>query len=92
MNTDSQSNWNFVTSNLLPDGNGGWTPMPALLTPDEAIRYLRLDTIKIKNPDATLRRYREAGQLKAVQISKRVFYPKKELDSFIQRLTEENPR
>jgi len=35
-------------------------PNPELLTEDEAIRYLRLDTIGIKNPDETLQRYRTA--------------------------------
>lgn len=82
----------FASAAVLPDGNGGFTPCPELLTEDEAIRYLRLDTIDIKNPSATLRRYREAVLLRAVQISKRIFYPKTELDAFVQRLMEKNPR
>lgn len=63
----------------MPDGKGGFRPCPDLLTEDEAILYLRLDTIKIRNPAATLRRYRDAGLLRAVQISKSVFYPRIEL-------------
>lgn len=77
---------------VLPDGNGGFTPCPELLTEQEAIRFLRLDTIDIKNRSATLRRYREAGVLRGVQISKKVFYSHKELVLFIERLTEKNPR
>ena len=77
---------------VLPDGNGGFTPCPELLTEDEAIRFLRLDTVNIKDPAATLRRYRDAGLLRAVQISKKIFYPRAELELFVMRLMEQNPR
>lgn len=68
------------------------TPCPELLTEAEAIRYLRLDTIDIEDPAATLRRYREAGRLRGTQVSKRIFYRRVELDRLVERLTEENPR
>ncbi len=67
-------------------------PCPELLTEEEAIRYLRLDTVDISDPVATLRRYREQGKLRATQVSKRLFYRRVELDRFLARLTEENPR
>ncbi len=67
-------------------------PCPELLTEEEAIRYLRLDTVNIDNPSATLRRYREMQLLRATQVSKRLFYQRKELDAFLDRLTEHNPR
>ena len=67
-------------------------PCPELLTEDEAIRYLRLDTINIGNPADTLRRYREQGLLRGTQVSKRVMYRRIELDRFLERLTEHNPR
>ena len=63
-------------------------PCPELLTEEETIRYLRLDTINISNPSVTLRRYRERGLLRGTQISKRVFYRRAELDRFIERVTE----
>ena len=68
------------------------TPCPVLLTEEEAIRYLRLDTINIKDPAATLRRYREQGLLKGTQISKKIFYQRVELERFLERITDENPR
>ena len=68
------------------------TPCPELLTEEEAIRYLRLDTVDIVDPKATLRRYREQGLLKGTQVSKRIFYRREELDRFLDRITEENPR
>ena len=67
-------------------------PCPELLTEGEAVRYLRLDTINISDPSATLRRYREQRLLRGTQISKRIFYWRAELDRFIERATEGNPR
>lgn len=68
------------------------SPCPELLTEDEAIRYLRLDTVNIKDPSATLRNYRKRRMLLGTQVSKKVFYRRTELDAFLQRLTEGNPR
>ena len=59
-------------------------PVSPLLTEDEAISYLRLDTINIGDPAGTLRRYREQGLLKGTQVSKRVFYLREELDAFLR--------
>ena len=63
-----------------------------LLTELEAIEYLRLNTVDIKNPSATLRRYRDGGLLRGTQVSKRVFYLRAELDQFLTRVTDQNPR
>ena len=67
-------------------------PVSPLLTEAEAISYLRLDTINIADPAATLRRYREQGLLRGTQVSKRVFYLRNELDAFLRRATDANPR
>jgi len=68
-------------------------PCPELLTEEEAIRYLRLDTIRgLRNPGETLARYRAVGLLRGTQVSKSVFYRRIELDRFLDRLTSENPR
>ncbi len=68
------------------------TPCPELLTEEEAIRYLRLDTVDIRNRKATLRRYREQGLLRGTQVSKRVFYRRVELERFLASITENNHR
>lgn len=66
---------------------------PELLTEAEAVRYLRLDTIRgLRNPGETLARYRAMGLLRGTQVSKSVFYRRVELDRFLERLTNENPR
>ncbi len=75
-----------------PDGYRLGDPCPYLLTEAEAIRYLRLDTIGIANPDDTLRRYRDMGLLRATQVSKKLFYLRRELDLFLARITERNAR
>jgi hypothetical protein len=68
------------------------TPAPELMTEPEAVRYLRLDTVDISDPASTLRRYRDMNLLRATQVSKRLFYRRVELDRFLERLTESNPR
>lgn len=69
------------------------SPCPELMTEEEAIRYLRLDTIRgLRNPKETLARYRAMGMLRGTQVSKRIFYRRVELDRFLDRVTAENPR
>ena len=81
----------YIAANAIIPGDPP-QPCPELLTENEAIRYLRLDTIDIKNPSGTLLRYREQGLLRATQVSKRVFYKRTELDRFLERITDQNPR
>lgn len=67
-------------------------PCPELLTEDEAIRYLRLDIIDVENPEETLRRYRKQGLVRGTQVGKCVRYRRQELERFLERITESNPR
>jgi len=67
-------------------------PCPEVLTEDEAVRYLRLDTIRIANPAATLLRYRKLGLLRGTQIGKKVCYRRVELEKFLEKITDKNPR
>lgn len=82
----------LMTPVVLPDGNGGFTSCPELLTEEEAIRYLRLDDIKIEDPAGTLRYYRKKGFLRATQVGKSIRYRRVELEQMLDRLTEDNPR
>jgi hypothetical protein len=68
------------------------TPCPDLLTEEEAIRYLRLDIIDIDKPEDTLRRYRKLGLIRGTQVGKCVRYRRQELERFLERITEQNPR
>jgi hypothetical protein len=77
---------------VLPDGNGGFTPCPELLTEEDTIRFLRLDSIGVENPANTLRYYRKKGLLRATQVGKCIRYRRIELERLLDRLTEDNPR
>jgi hypothetical protein len=68
------------------------SPVPEVLTAEEACRYLRLDEIDIEDPTGTLNYYRKRGLLRATQVGKCVRYRRIELDRLLDRLTDENPR
>lgn len=63
-----------------------------LYTPEEAICYLRLDKMGLKNPRLTLDYYRKKGLIRAIQISRCIMYLKEELDNFLKRIAEHNSR
>jgi hypothetical protein len=66
----------------------GSTPAPYVLTSDEAIKFLRIDTNGTKHPEATLEHYQQAGLLFPVTIGKCRKYPLPELLRFIDRLSQ----
>ena len=77
----------LATPTVLPDGNGGFTPCPNLLTEAEAVLYLRLDTLGRKDPTKTLQYYREKHLLKATRIGNVNFYTRESLDEFLATMT-----
>lgn len=87
MKATDNRNFTFTAPAVLPDGNGGFSPCPELLTEAEAIRYLRLDIDGPAKPENTLRYYREKKKLKGTRIGKRVFYARKALDEFLEKMT-----
>lgn len=77
---------------VLPDGNGNFMPCPELLTEQEAIRFLRLDSVKIEDPANTLKYYRQKGFLRATQVGKCIRFRRVELEKLLDKLTDANPR
>ena len=73
-------------------GPGGPQPCPDLLTAEEAVRYLRLDLLKLADPLETLARYRAEGRLRGTQVGRAVRYRRIELERFLDRQTDLNPR
>lgn len=71
-----------INTVYMPDGS----IMPELLTEQEAILFLRLDTEN--NSTRSLKYYRDKGQLRAVKIGTNLLYPKQELFDFIQIATD----
>ena len=88
----TKDSYSFTSPAVLPDGNGGFTPCPDLMTEDEAIRFLRLDNINTEVPSNTLRYYRNKGLLRATQVGKCIRYRRIELEKLLERLTDANPR
>ncbi len=64
------------------------TPVPELLTEQEAIKFLRLDDGNTQKPSLTLQYYRSEGFLRATKVGKRLRYLKSELMNFLNILTE----
>jgi hypothetical protein len=64
------------------------TTVPDLLTEQEAIRYLRLDTNGPKHPEITLQHYRQEGLLRPTRVGKHLRYTKSELLRFLEEQTE----
>lgn len=65
----------------MPDG----TPAPAIMTTDEVIRFLRLDQIAVKKPEATLDYYRQRG-LPAKQIGRAVRFVLSDVMEFVRTM------
>ena len=61
---------------------------PELLTEEEAIRFLRLDTIPDVDARKSLERYRQSGKLRSTRIGRRLMYHIDELRRFIASQTE----
>ncbi|MBL7152074.1 MAG: hypothetical protein ISS79_00015 [Phycisphaerae bacterium] len=80
----------IAASDLMPDGNGGWQPVPKVLTPAEAVRYLGLDNFAGDNPVVCLERYRKIGKLKGTYLSRTHGFTVKALDDFLDGQTKTN--
>lgn len=68
---------------FMPDGS----PAPYVLTAEEAIKFLRLDTNGTKHPETTLQHYINEGLLIPITIGKCRKYPLPELVRFVERLS-----
>ena len=69
----------------MPDGS----PAPYVLTAQETIIFLRLDTNGTKHPEATLEHYQKEGLLIPITIGKCRKYPLPEILRFIDRLSQQ---
>ena len=83
MNNTAEETDTSQAVHYMPDGK---TIMPELLTEQEAIIWLRLETED--NPSRTLKYYRDKGQLRGVKIGMNFLYPKQELLNFIDIATD----
>ncbi len=82
------SNNNIITLQgpfYMPDG----TPAPFVMTEEEPIKFLRIDTNKTKRPEMTIQFYINKQLLTPIKIGKFRKYPLSELLKFIENLHDE---
>jgi hypothetical protein len=64
------------TAAVIPDGNGGFTPCPELLTEDELIKFLRIPLIsKANNYNNVIENLKRMHDLPCIHICKQPLYP-----------------
>ncbi len=92
MDEEKNTSMGIALTNAMPDGKGGWQPVPSLMTEQEVIRFLRLDAED--NPDLvqTLARYRNAGQLVAIKVGRWNRYRRQDVEDFLARKSEQKQR
>ena len=61
------------------------TSLSGLLTQEEAVRLLRLDSLKLKRPKEALRYLRRTGQISYVKVCGKVLFPRASLEEYIRR-------
>ena len=76
-------NNNYKGIYYMPNGE----VMCELLTEQEAIKFLRLDSDGPQHPELTLQHYRKEGLLKATRVGKRLRYLRTELLKFLEEKT-----
>jgi hypothetical protein len=77
---DNSSTYNSVNSVItpavLPDGNGGYTSCPDLLTEDELIRFLRIPAVsKAEDYSNVIANLKRMHDLPCIHICKQPLYP-----------------
>lgn len=86
------NNVSVALAEVMPDGQGGWQPVPSLMTEQEVIRFLRLEAGDDSDPTQTLARYRNAGQLVAIKVGRWNRYRRQDVEDFLTRKSEQKQR
>jgi len=82
----------IALTEVMPDGLGGWQPVPSLMTEEEVVRFLRLDAEDGTDPAQTLARYRNAGQLVAIKVGRWNRYRRQDVENFLAQKSEQKQR
>ena len=89
---EKSNNMSMALAEAMPDGQGGWQPVPSLMTEAEVIRFLRLDAEDGSDPIQTLARYRNTGQLVAIKVGRWNRYRRLDVEDFLARKSEQKQR
>ena len=73
---------------VLPDGNGGLVPCPALLTEEELIRFLRIPAVSsAKNHHNVVENLKRIHGLPRIHICGKPLYPREAIKQWIRERT-----
>ena len=89
---ETHNHLNLAWAEAVPDGQGGWQPVPSLMTEQEVIRFLRLGAEDGCDPAQTLARYRNAGQLVAIKVGRWNRYRRQDVEDSLAHKSEEKQR
>ena len=78
----------LVMTAVLPDGNGGFTPCPELLTEEELILFLRIPRISTaKDYRNVIENLKRMHGLPRIHICGRVLYPREAIEEWVKNKT-----
>ena len=78
----------FITPAVLPDGNGGFTVCPELLTEEELIAFLRIPKVsKSKDYHNVIENLKRMHDLPRIHICGKPLYPLDEIREWVKRKT-----
>ena len=85
---DEKTSNSFVTPAVLPDGNGGFTVCPELLTEEELIAFLRIPKVsKSKDYHNVIENLKRMHDLPRIHICSKPLYPLDEIREWVKRKT-----
>ena len=84
MNQNNQQ-YNLIAPAVLPDGNGGFGPCPALMTEEELVRFLRIPDISgAKDHSNVIKNLKRMHGLPCIHICKQPIYPSNAVQRWIE--------
>ena len=85
---ETKNDYTFLSTAVLPDGNGGFTPCPELLTEDELIVFLRIPEVsKSKDYHNVTENLKRMHDLPRVHICGKPLYPLEAIREWIRKKT-----
>ena len=73
---------------VLPDGNGGFTPCPELMTESEVVQFLRIPKVSnSKNFHNVIEHLKKFRDLPRIHVCRKALYPKKAVLEWIEKET-----
>jgi len=84
----TKNSYNFRSPAVLPDGNGGFTPCPELMTETEIINFLRIPEISnSKDYHNVIENLKRMHDLPRVHICGKPLYPLEAIKGWIKEKT-----